>query len=157
MTWREFYQYFAEQLDLDLSNVPVDPLRFERGKGLARRVLGWPLDFCGGIKQIVTSKEFKSLGRRVLETDPVGTFPRWTMERFPSVERAARKLVKADSSLPIYVRDDPQRPFQCRMGSGGALVSIQKAQSLLDFTPCVSRIDALQLTLDWVRHGRLID
>lgn len=156
MTWRQFYDAFAAPLGLDLSEVPIDSPRHEARKGPIQTVLGWPLETARGVTQIASSKEFKQLGRRVLDTDPVGTLPRWTLEKIPFVERTVRKLVGADDSLPIYHRDGAERPTLCHMGSGGALVSIEKARKLLDYDVPVSRAKALQLTLDWVRHVRLV-
>jgi predicted dehydrogenase/nucleoside-diphosphate-sugar epimerase len=156
-TWREFYQVLADELGLDLSSVPVDPPRFQGRPGLARRVFGWPLDCVRGMAQIGTSPEFKSLGRRVLQTDPIGTLPRWALQRFPGIERAVRRLIKADDSLPVYRRSEANGECLCQMGSGGALVSIEKARRQLGYEPHVSRNDALQQTLAWVRHARLVD
>ena len=155
-TWREFYESFADEFNLDLSEVPMDKPRFATRKGPVRSVLGWPIDCVGGVKRIATSSEFKSLGRRVLETDPVGTMPRWALGRYPSIERTVRKIVKADDALPIHVRDQDDGECLCNMGSGGALVSIDKARRLLDFQP-VSRGEALKLTAEWVRHARIVE
>lgn len=156
VTWREFYQYFADELNLDFAGIPVDKPRFANRKGPMRSVLGWPFDCAVGVKQIATSSEFKSLGRRFLETDPVGTMPRWALGRYPFIERTVRKIIKADDSLPIHLRQVGADQCLCHMGSGGALVNIDKARRLLEYQP-VSRADALQLTLDWVRHARLVN
>ncbi len=80
MTWRDFYEYFAEHLDLDLAHAPIDPPQSQSQKGIVGSILGWPFGSIRGMKQIVASKEFKSLGRRVLDTDPIGTLPRWTLQ-----------------------------------------------------------------------------
>jgi hypothetical protein len=42
------------------------------------------------------------------------------------------------------------------MGSGGAVLNIQKLRDRLSFGPPVAREDALQLTLDWVRHAGIV-
>ncbi len=67
-----------------------------------------------------------------------------------------RKIVKADDSLPVYHRDSAGGECLCHMGSGGALVSIDKARKLLGFEPPISRDQSLQITLDWVNHANLI-
>jgi hypothetical protein len=155
-TWKEFYDFFGKELNLDLSEVPIDPPRFAARKGPVRSVLGWPLDAISGVGQIATSTEFKQLGRRFLETDPVGSAPRWALERFSGLEKTVRKLVKADDSLPVYHRETGGGPMLCQMGSGGALVSIEKARQKLNYTAPVSRSKAMELTLDWVRHARIV-
>lgn len=93
-----------------------------------------------------TSREFKSFCRRILWTNPIGTTARWALNQFPSLERAARKMVGADDSLPIYHREAAAPAAQCHMGSGGALVSIEMAKRLLGYEPIVSREQALDLT-----------
>jgi nucleoside-diphosphate-sugar epimerase len=92
----------------------------------------------------------------VLQTDPVGTLPRNSLERFPSLERGLRRIVKADESLPVY-RPEAMSPSDVvEMGSGGAMLSIEKARSALEYKPRVPRPEALQRTLEWIRHARLV-
>jgi predicted dehydrogenase/nucleoside-diphosphate-sugar epimerase len=147
-TWREFYDYFAGELGFDLSAAPADD-PFAHGNGHARRGL------IGGAKSIVTSPEFRALGRRMLDTGPYGTLPRWALNRFPAIERTVRKIVGADGSLPVYRRELPKSDNVVHMGSAGAVASIVKARELLGYSPAVSRPDALELTLTWVRHARI--
>ena len=109
-----------------------------------------------GVARIVGSTEFKTLGRRVLITDPVGTLPRRALERFPALERGVRRIVKADDSLPLYRPDGLSSDDPVEMGSGGSVLSINKLREHIGFTPPVSRDEALQLTLDWVRHARIV-
>jgi len=105
---------------------------------------------------VCTSREFKALGSRVLQTEGVGTLPRWTLERVPALERLARKLVKADDSLPVHRRQPAAPADVVEMGSGGALVSIDKACRLLGYQPPVPRDLAVELTLQWINHARLV-
>jgi hypothetical protein len=42
------------------------------------------------------------------------------------------------------------------MGSGGALVSIDKLRRLLAFEPPVPYARAMALTLSWARHARVV-
>jgi predicted dehydrogenase/nucleoside-diphosphate-sugar epimerase len=155
-TWRAFYDYFARNLSLDLSNTPMEASRNGHRKSALRSVVSFPRNMMRGVGQIVGSSEFKSLGRRVLSTDPIGTLPRQALGRFPALERGVRKLVKADDSMPIY-RPEPAPPDDpVHMGSGGALLNIEKLHRRLGFKPTVSRAEALQLTLDWVRHARIV-
>jgi hypothetical protein len=109
----------------------------------------------GGLKAIVTSPEFKRLGRRVLDTRPIGTLPGWALEHVPGAERFARRMVGADDSLPVYKREAATPQDIVEMGSGGALVSIEKLRRVLAFEP-VPRQRALDLTLGWVKHARIV-
>jgi hypothetical protein len=104
----------------------------------------------------VKSPEFKRFGRKVLDTDPIGTLPRLTLERVPATERFLRRVVGADDSLPVYKRETRASGDIVAMGSGGALVSIDKLRRVLGFEPPVPFGRALELTLQWARHSRVI-
>jgi nucleoside-diphosphate-sugar epimerase len=148
VSWYDFYLYFANALGLDLTKVPVHVQGENQPSGHAGLVKG--------IRSIVSSPEFKRLGRRVLDTDPIGTLPRWTIENLPATERWLRRVVGADDTLPIYKREPPRGGEIVFMGSGGALVSIGKLRRVLGFEPPVPRARALELTLAWARHARVV-
>ena len=153
LTWRELYQFFADGL-----GIPLDAPIYHRPPAVSGFASAWwnPLAWARAAKTVITSSEFKSLGRRVLQTNPVGTLPRWALARFPSLERLARRVVGADGSLPVYRRQPERVSEWVEMGSGGALVSIAKARRLLGYDPPVKRERALELTLDWIKHARLV-
>jgi predicted dehydrogenase/nucleoside-diphosphate-sugar epimerase len=147
ISWYDFYRLFAEPLGLDIEDVPIvsRSARAERRSGLI-----------AGVRSVVTSPEFKKLGRKVLDTDPLGTVPRWTLERLPATERVLRRMVGADDSLPLY-RREPRAPADVvEMGSGGALANIDKLRRVLGFERPVGRDRAIALTLEWVRHARVV-
>ena len=155
-TWRDFYRYFADELGLDLSKVTVKPMQRDVVASRFAKLIKFPVRLVRGLGSIIGSKEFKSLGRRTLYTDPIGTLPRWTLENFPSVERGVRKLIGADDSLPIFRAEEESSPDDwVQMGSGGSVLSIRKLKERIGFEPPVSRDVALQLTLEWVRHARI--
>jgi predicted dehydrogenase/nucleoside-diphosphate-sugar epimerase len=153
ITWRAFYEYFAERLGITL-DAPIvyrDNVQGEMGPRW------WnPLAWLGGTKKVITSKEFKGLGRRVLDTPPLGSLPKWMLETFPSAERMARRMVGADGSLPVYRREKPVPAGWVEMGSGGALVSIDKARRLLGYEPPVSMDQGLDLTWQWLEHAQMV-
>jgi nucleoside-diphosphate-sugar epimerase len=155
-TWREFYEYFASRLGLDLADVPQRSVAPTEQPSALKRTVSLPIRFFGGLNEIMTSAEFKSLGRKVLTTDPVGTLPRRAIERYPALERGVRRLVGADDSLAIYQPEQAPSGDRVRMGSGGSVLSIQKLRERMGFVPPVSRDEALQLTCDWVRHARVV-
>lgn len=154
-TWRDFYDYFARRMGLDLSEVTIAPPAPRQDSALGS-TLKFPLRLIRSFGQVFKSTEFKSLGRRVLITDPLGTLPRKTLESFPGIERAVRKMVGADDSLPVYSPPSPSSGDLVHMGSGGSVLSIEKLRRHMNFTPPVSRAEAMQLTLDWVRHARIV-
>jgi nucleoside-diphosphate-sugar epimerase len=155
-TWREFYACFADQLGLDLTSVAVKLPTTARERSRFGSLLSFPSNFFRGLSEVVTSKEFKSLGRRVLMTDPIGTIPRKALERHPVFERGVRRIVKADDALQIYRPDSTTAGEVVQMGSGGAVLSIERLRERLGFVPPVSREEALQLTIDWVRYARIV-
>jgi nucleoside-diphosphate-sugar epimerase len=154
ITWRAFYEYFAERLGITL-DAPV--IERNRAQEVANGSWWKPAAWIGGTRQVVTSKEFKSLGRRVLDTPPLGSLPKWMLESFPSIERMARRMVGADGSLNVYRRMPPEPAGWVEMGSGGALVSIEKARRMLGYDPPVSMPQGLDLTWQWLAHARLVN
>jgi nucleoside-diphosphate-sugar epimerase len=97
------------------------------------------------------------LGRRALQTDPVGTLPRKAMARFGGLDRLVRSMVGADDQLPLYRRETAAATHDwVEMGSCGALVSIAKARRVLGYNPPVSMEQGLDLTLQWIKHARLV-
>ena len=86
ITWYDFYDYFAKAMGVDLAT--SDALAGQR-RANQRAAQG----LVSGIRSIVKSPEFKRLGRKVLDTDPIGTLPRWTIEKIPATERFLRRLV----------------------------------------------------------------
>jgi nucleoside-diphosphate-sugar epimerase len=137
-TWRQFYDYFARHRNLDLSKTPIDSAKNGRARIGIGSVFAFPRNVIRGVGQIVGSSEFKSFGRRVLSTDPIGTLPRQMLSRFPALERGLRKLVKADDSLPIH-RPQPERlAEQVHMGSCGAVLNIEKLRRQLGFVAPIS-------------------
>jgi predicted dehydrogenase/nucleoside-diphosphate-sugar epimerase len=148
ITWYDFYDYFAKAMGVDLATVGT--LTGNGGEPASRQ------GFVSGIRSIVKSPEFKRFGRKILDTDPIGTLPRRTLETIPATERLLRRFVGADDSLPVYKREAPAAGEIIVMGSGGALVSIDKMRRVLGFQAPVPFARACELTLQWARHSRLI-
>jgi nucleoside-diphosphate-sugar epimerase len=156
LTWREFYAFFARGLGLDLAKTPRSGPGASRNESALASMLSFPGNLVRGVGDVVSSKEFKSLGRRVLWTDPIGTMPRKALERLPWLERGVRRLIKADGSLPIYEPEMPAHGEVVQMGSAGGVLSIEKLRERLGFVPPVQQEGGLQLTLEWVRHANLV-
>ena len=159
MSWREFYDYFADRLGL-----PSPPVvtRQASGRGKSSKFAGlafwrWPSACYRGCKNVLTAPEFKAFGRKVLQTDPLGTLPRWLLKRIPGCEGLARRIIGANDELPIYRRSSLAESGEiAEMGSDSVRISIDKVCRALDYRPIVSRERALELTLEWVQHARLV-
>ena len=155
MSWREFYSYFTEALSLSLP--PVDQLGTARKtakKSLIRTVFGWPLSWFRGCKTVLSSSEFRGLGKRILNTDPLGTLPRWLSQRAPGLKGWLRRSLAADG-LALYCLPEPEGKDWLDWDSAGFLVSSAKAQRVLGWQPLVSRSRAMDLTLKWVQYARV--
>jgi predicted dehydrogenase/nucleoside-diphosphate-sugar epimerase len=154
LSWREFYEYFARAFGYEIPNAAPREAG-SRGVGGTDSWLS-PFAWLRGIKTILLSPEFRSLGQRVLQTDPVGTLPRWAIKNSPKLEQWLRRRLKVDG-LPAYRRTKAAPQDLVEMGASHFLVSSAKAKRQLGYTSVVSRPRAMELTLEWVRHARLAD
>ncbi|MFL5341519.1 MAG: NAD-dependent epimerase/dehydratase family protein, partial [Gemmataceae bacterium] len=158
VSWREFYEYFANALSYTIPTVAKGDGPDRGAARGGRGALGWLASWGRGVKSVVTSAEFRALGKRVLQTDPLGTLPRWALQRYPGLRRRVRSLVKASDGAPVYRRPAATAPNAddvVEMGLSRYFVSSEKARRVLGYTPVVSRQRAMELTLEWVRYARL--
>jgi len=154
LTWGAFYGYFASELNLELRIGPAEAAAAAACRWYARpwRWAGPWFRACG---QLATSAELRALGKRFLNTDPVGRLPRWALARFPSLDRRLRRLVGTDTVM-IYRRPAPIAAADVMEIRGRpAAICIDKARRVLGYEPIVPRRQALALTLQWIRHARL--
>jgi predicted dehydrogenase/nucleoside-diphosphate-sugar epimerase len=152
MTWGEFYGYFARRMGAELIEAPPEPA------GAARRGGRWPLGWVrswyqGGIT-LVKSPEFRGLGRRFLQTDPVGRLPRSLLERSPSLERRLLRLLGTDTAV-IYRRGAAEAEDLLRVRPRPAQIRTDRARRLLGYEPAVDRDRAMGLTWEWLRDARI--
>jgi predicted dehydrogenase/nucleoside-diphosphate-sugar epimerase len=153
MTWGEFYGYFARELGAELRTAPADEAP-RRSWWPGWGPLAWPGAWFRGLKAVLTSAEFRALGKRVLRTDPIGRLPRWLLERCPWLDRGLRRLVGTEATV-IYRRPAPAVEDVMRVRPRTGLICIAKARRLLGYEPPVPRERALELTAKWIRHARL--
>jgi predicted dehydrogenase/nucleoside-diphosphate-sugar epimerase len=155
MTWREYYRFFTEALGFSLPNADqANPMQTTVEKSLTCTESGSRLSWFRGCKTVLVSSEFRALGKRVLNTDPIGTVPRWLLRRSPGLQNWLRRQFGADK-LPLYRQPEPETKEWAQYGSAGFLVSSTKAQQVLGWQPSVSRSRAMDLTLKWVQHAGL--
>jgi predicted dehydrogenase/nucleoside-diphosphate-sugar epimerase len=151
VSWREFYDFYAQALDRQLR---VSPLDGGGPAGANARRGGLSL-IAAGVKEIVGSTEFRNFGRKCLETDPIGTLPRWAWERFPALRKQIQHVIRMEDAVvyrPEPVRAAPDLVFRVEDG----LVPIDKAQRTFGYAPIVTRPRAMALTLDWMKFSRLL-
>jgi predicted dehydrogenase/nucleoside-diphosphate-sugar epimerase len=151
-TWGEYFGFFASAIGADIQHrarqpssgsVPEQPSALHR----------WTRE----TKDLLTSTEAKALAKRIYNSKPWGTPARKFVERFPNaVRRIARAIrpeepfiytpkVEAAEQTNLFVID----PIHAR-------VSADKAARVLGFRAVVPRHRAMELTLAWARHARIL-
>ena len=106
---------------------------------------------------LLMSAEVKALAKRVYQSNPWGIPGRWFVETFPNAVRRVASVIR------------PEEPFIYRPQPGAspdgdmfvidplrARVSSEKAARVLGFEPAVPRMRAMELTLAWARHARIV-
>jgi nucleoside-diphosphate-sugar epimerase len=160
VTWADFYRYYAQALGLELRALPVEEFERLRAQRPGRGLVRWFGSWFRAAATVMTSAEFQALGVKALQTDPIGNLPRRTLERFPGLRRRIRRLLKMDRP-PVYRKPEadpaPPPPLELlEMYACPARVRIEKARRILGYTPAVTRGRAMELTLAWVKHARLV-
>jgi nucleoside-diphosphate-sugar epimerase len=150
-TLLEFYERFARAADLRVRivDVPTDDRANSRRTGLAGR-------WMSGLRTIATSAELRAIVRRVLETDPIGTLPRWLWNLSPSVQQSLLTRFGVDAAV-IY-RPGPPAGVAADLVYRGerSRVSSARARAELGFCAPVPPARATALTVQWARSARLL-
>lgn len=148
LTWGEFYGYFAEALGARIRTEDCPPNEVESQPG-------WLRAWYEGVRDVATSEEFKALGRKALDTNPLGRWPRALIDGSPRFRGWLRRRLKMDSAA-VYVRPRLETEDVLRITPRHASASIAKAQRLLGYGPTVGREQAFRRTLDWLRYSRIV-
>jgi predicted dehydrogenase/nucleoside-diphosphate-sugar epimerase len=150
-TWGEFYGYFAERLGRRLRTVPLDSVPATRSGWTP---FGWLRSWTRGSADLLTSPEFRALGKRFLAKHPLGALPRRLLDGSPRCDRAVRRLLKTDPVM-IYRRPDQAEEDVLKIRPRPGLIRIDEARKVLGYAAAVPRGRAMDLTLEWVRYARL--
>jgi predicted dehydrogenase/nucleoside-diphosphate-sugar epimerase len=151
LTWGDFYGYFAEALGCKLCILPNGRAPTNQNR---RSPFGWLSSLMGGTADLLTSPEFRGLGRRFLERHPLGRIPRRMLERSSWLDRSVRKLLRTDA-VDVYRRPAAPAVDALTMHSRFGPVLIEATRKQLGYEPAVPREKAMELTLKWVRAARL--
>lgn len=148
LSWREFYEFFAEGTGRTVrvtrrsdADTPAAP--------------GLPSRWAGGVRQIVYSPELRALAKKVLWTDPVGTWPRQLWNRSPALQARVQRALGIDAAV-TYREPAPPSPEILEFLIDPTLVVHDHAAARLGYKAAVSRDEALGLTRDWARTARLL-
>lgn len=149
LSWREFYQYFADACGTTIGLVAEAPAAAEAAP------VGWLASWKHGIREIVMSPELRGFARRCLQTDPIGKMPRRLWEDVPAFRKRMQSALGITDAV-IYRPPPASVPGGMTFRTESALVVGDKARRLLGFEPVVPRERAMELTLTWARHARLV-
>jgi len=149
LTLREFWEFFARSVH---GHVP------EAGGGFVNTPTaraGFLSRSVSAVRAVATSPELRGIVRRVLATDPIGTWPRRLWESSPAFQRWMLRRFGADAAV-VY-RPSSGSDAQALVYHGeAASVSTFVADRELGVQWPVARERAMALTLEWAHHARLL-
>ena len=108
-----------------------------------------------GVRDIALSPEVRGLAKRVLWTDPVGTWPRRVWERSPALQRRVQKALRIDAAV-TYRESPPSEPAPLVFEIHPTEIVFDKATRMLGYEAIVPRTEAMALTTAWARWARLL-
>jgi predicted dehydrogenase/nucleoside-diphosphate-sugar epimerase len=151
-TWGQYFGYFAAAIGADIQHRPRQPksaVAAEPPSTLRR----WTRD----TKDLLLSTEVKALAKRIYNSNPWGVPGRWFVETFPGAVRRIARAIRPEEPF-IYTPQAPasQPPDMFVVDPVRARVSAEKAARVLGFQPVVPRYRAMELTLAWARHARIV-
>jgi predicted dehydrogenase/nucleoside-diphosphate-sugar epimerase len=153
LTWGEFFAYFARHLGLDLpkqAGPALGPIPAMRNKW---DFMAWPRSWARGTSSLIKSEEFKSFGKKVLSTNPVGWLPRKSLEMIPGLKSGLRRLLMVDRP-PVYSRaNNPSPGPMVEIHPRRVTADISKARKVLQYEPIIDRENAMKLTLEWLQRA----
>jgi predicted dehydrogenase/nucleoside-diphosphate-sugar epimerase len=150
-TLEQFYEYFGRDLGVRPRVVPdrrQPGNSNNREPGLVRR-------WINGCRTLATSPELRKMVRRVLETDPIGTWPRQWWEGSPGLQRALLRRFGGDTAVTYRKPVENAEELLIYYGEPGR-VSVAKAERELGFVASVSREEAMRVTLEWAKYARVL-
>jgi nucleoside-diphosphate-sugar epimerase len=152
-TWGDYFGYFAERLGAQVQHVAKDRTAAPPMADTPSLLERWSR----GTKDLVMSPEMKALARRIYLSDPWGTPARWGVNTFPNAVRKLASLIRPEEAF-VY-RPNPvqsEDPGVFTVDPISARVSAAKAARVLGVQPVVTRGRAMELTLAWARHARIV-
>jgi nucleoside-diphosphate-sugar epimerase len=151
-TWGDFFGYFADRLGRQVRTTQVEPVTASESRWAP---IAWLKSWTRGTADLLTSPEFRALGKRFLAKHPLGTVPRRLLDSSPRFDRAVRRLLRTDA-VTIYRRPDAAVEEALKIRPRPGLIRIDEARKVLGYTAAVPRERAMDLTLEWVRYARLV-
>ena len=151
-TWGQYFGYFAAAIGADIQHRPRQPksaVAAEPPSTLRR----WTRD----TKDLLLSTEVKALAKRIYNSNPWGVPGRWFVETFPGAVRRIARAIRPEEPFIYTPRPAASQPSDLFVVDPvRARVSAEKAARVLGFQPVVPRYRAMELTLAWARHARIV-
>ena len=147
---REFYQCFAEAAGSAVRLLPGwrgNTPDSGRGGGLTQ--------WLSGTITIARSPELRAFVHRIIDTEGIGTLPRYLWNLSPKFQQSMLRRFGADAAV-IYRRPAPVTTNDLIYHGEAASVSGDKAARELGFGSIVPRARAVDLTMNWARYARLL-
>jgi predicted dehydrogenase/nucleoside-diphosphate-sugar epimerase len=148
LSWKDFYMFFANASGGTVATAAYPVRDGKRPLGLARR-------WTDGLSAVMSSGELRSFGKKILATDPLGTWPRRWIEGSPALERRLQRALGVDQAV-VYRRPSPAVAETVEFRIDPTVISLAKATGQLGYAPPVPTAEAMQLTLEWARYARLL-
>jgi predicted dehydrogenase len=156
MTWAEFYGFFAQAVGRQFRAISDEELARRQASGhktgLFRRLF-LPIR---STRDVLTSPEMWGLIKRVLKSEPLYSAGKWVLEKMPPLKRRAHRLLGIDTPVVYRKVPDPSGDEAFELELTRPLVRNDKAREVLGLRPPVSRDRALELTLAWLKHSRIV-
>jgi hypothetical protein len=148
LSWRAFYEYFADAAGSEVETAPYPSLSASAGPG---SLIRW----IAASRQIVMSSEVRALAKKIMWTDPVGTGLRRLWDRSPRLQRRVLTTLGVDQAV-VYRRESAPAIEPVLFKIDSTLVSFDKAITQLGYSARVPRTIGMELTLEWARYARLL-
>lgn len=155
LTWQDYFRHLADQLGTELNELtPEDERVVQHYSPEKTSVFRHCLR---STREAFSSNEMMNLMKKIYRSDPVGTVPRWVIER----NRKLRAYV-IDTFLSGDSRNDTKQPSQSlridpmlyRLYTRNVDVDLSKSLEMLGDYSSVSVEDALSITSKWVAEYR---
>jgi hypothetical protein len=105
----------------------------------------------------MVSEDAGSSGKRIYQSDPWGIQARWGVKMFPNAVRKLASVIRPEEAFVYRPNPAPTEDAGVfTVDPIAAGVGARKAARMLGFQPVVSRQRAMELTLAWARHARIV-
>jgi predicted dehydrogenase/nucleoside-diphosphate-sugar epimerase len=146
LSWREFFQFFETGSPVQVRQRVAASTRPKPGLG-AR--------WARGLREVAFSSEVRQLAKKVLWTDPLGTWPRKWWETSPGFQARVQRALRIDAAV-TYRQAPPAPPDVVEFTIDPTLVVADKAVQQLGYAGAVPRAEAMELTRQWAVAARLL-